>query len=176
MQIRLARPADAAGLAKVHVDTWRTTYAGLVPADHLANLRYEHSAARWTQILTASPQTSYTYLAEREDGQIIGFAAGGPERENDALYDGELYGIYILKDWQGQGLGRQLTQTIAQCLLDEGFKGMKVWVLSGNNSRRFYETLGGQELYEKEIIIGGTSLPEVAYGWPDIRTLLPDQD
>jgi len=59
MQIRLATRlvrsnrfsdctlADAAGIAKVHVDTWRATYAGLVPDAHLANLHYERSTEFW---------------------------------------------------------------------------------------------------------------------------------
>jgi hypothetical protein len=34
MLIREAFPTDAAALARVHVDSWRTTYAGIVPADY----------------------------------------------------------------------------------------------------------------------------------------------
>ena len=40
MLIREASPTDAAAIARVHVDSWRTTYAGIVPADYLANLSY----------------------------------------------------------------------------------------------------------------------------------------
>ena len=44
----LIRPAtleDAPAIARVHVDTWRTTYAGIVPDEHLAKLSYERSQA-----------------------------------------------------------------------------------------------------------------------------------
>lgn len=176
MQIRPATLADAPGIAKVHVDTWRTTYTGLVPDEHLANLRYDRSANIWQRILTEWAETNFVYITEDTQGQIVGFASGGPEQKKDTVYDGELYAIYILEDAQGQGIGRQLTQAIAQHLLDAGFKGMKIWVLKGNASRGFYEALGGKVIGEKEEEISGQPVIEIAYGWPDVRTLLPEKD
>jgi hypothetical protein len=41
MRVREANPTDAAAIAKVHVDSWRTTYKSIVPDDFLANLSYE---------------------------------------------------------------------------------------------------------------------------------------
>jgi len=48
---------------------------------------------------------------------------------------------------------------------------MLIWVLAKNPSRAFYEALGGQRVYEKQIVIGGETLVEVAYGWRDIHSL-----
>ena len=39
--IREARIEDAPGIAKVHVDSWRTTYAGIVSAANPARRFYE---------------------------------------------------------------------------------------------------------------------------------------
>jgi hypothetical protein len=41
MRIREATIADVAAIAKVHAESWRTTYKGLLPDDYLANLTYE---------------------------------------------------------------------------------------------------------------------------------------
>ncbi len=49
MRIREATPDDIPGIARVHVDTWRTAYLGIVPAEHLAGLSYERSEARWRE-------------------------------------------------------------------------------------------------------------------------------
>jgi hypothetical protein len=38
--IREACRSDAAGIGRVRVDTWRSTYGGIVPEEHLANLSY----------------------------------------------------------------------------------------------------------------------------------------
>ena len=48
-------------------------------------------------------------VAETADGQIVGFAGGGPERGGNALYKGELCAIHVLADDQRAGLGRRLT-------------------------------------------------------------------
>ena len=55
--------------------------------------------------------------------------------------------------------------------MQAGMPSMLIWVLAKNPSRAFYEALGGQRVYEKQIVIGGETLVEVAYGWRDIHSL-----
>jgi hypothetical protein len=50
MQIREATMADVAAIASVHVESWRTTYKGLLPDDYLANLTYAQREPRWRAI------------------------------------------------------------------------------------------------------------------------------
>jgi hypothetical protein len=56
-------------------------------------------------------------------------------------------------------------------LLQTGIDNMLVWVLAKNPARKFYEALGGQFLRTKQVMIGGATLEEVAYGWTDIRVI-----
>ena len=86
IRIRQAIDSDARGIARVHIDSWRSTYAGIVPADHLAGLDYDEREARWHRILADRRQNAF--VAEDADGRIIGFASGGPERSGDAAYPG----------------------------------------------------------------------------------------
>jgi GNAT superfamily N-acetyltransferase len=170
--IRPATAADSNAIARVQVESWRTTYRGIVPDDFLANLSIEQREPRWRDILAnASSQGSFAYLAEDSAGQAAGFATGGPERENDPAYPGELYALYLLETYQRKGLGRQLAALTAREHIRRGFNAMLVWVLADNPSRKFYERLGGRRLREKEITIGTVTLVEVAYGWPDLRPL-----
>ena len=60
---------------------------------------------------------------------VVGFADGGPERGGDPVYCGELYAISILDTYQRQGIGRCLTQAVAERLLRAGFRSMLLWVL-----------------------------------------------
>ena len=172
MHIRLAQLDDADGMAHVHVDSWRAAYQGIVPDEHLASLSYGQRAERWRSNLTtpATPGT-FVYVAVNDAGRIIGFGGGGPERGGDPNYRGELYALYLHPDYFRQGIGTQLTQTIAARLIEMGLSSMLVWVLAQNPSRQFYEALGGKYLYEKPIEIGGANLIEVAYGWPDIHAI-----
>lgn len=172
MRIRAATLADAAGIARVHVDSWRATYAGIVPDAYLEGLSYAARETRWNENLHALDTNQCTYVAEDEAGQITGFAGGGPQRTALPGYAGELYAIYLLRAAQGQGIGRQLVSRVAAHLVRHEMPSMLVWVLAENPSRGFYETLGGQVVDGQSIEIGGARLPEVAYGWPDIVPLV----
>lgn len=172
MSIRQARIEDAAGIAKIHVDTWRTTYAGIVPAEHLANLSYEKREKIWAQGLSNPDSKVFYYVADDDSGRLIGFVNGGPERTNDPDYKGELYAIYILKQYQGQGLGHRLVSALAKGLLSTRIDSMLLWVLADNPACHFYESLGGQRIKSKQENIGGATLEEIAYSWKDIRILL----
>ena len=171
MQIRSAHVNDADDLARVHVDSWRVAYKGIVPDEHLASLSYEKRARRWRESLSNADSAAFVYVAQDDNGTVVGFAGGGPERDGDPNYTGELYAIYLHPDYLRRGIGRQLTQTVARRLIEMDLSSMLVWVLAQNASRPFYEALGGKYLYEKPIEIGGANLIEVAYGWPDVHAL-----
>jgi GNAT superfamily N-acetyltransferase len=140
-----------------------------MPAKFLADLSYEERETKWVKILSNITQDNFTYIAENEIGQIVGFADGGKERTGDRIYQGELYAIYILEKYQRQGLGHRLIFTIATRLIDSGISSMLVWVLADNPASGFYQSLGGQQVNQKQIEIGTVPLLEVAYGWTDTR-------
>ncbi|GCE20250.1 GNAT family N-acetyltransferase [Dictyobacter kobayashii] len=170
--VRAATLQDVEGIARVHVDTWRTTYRGLIPDAYLDNLTYEPRQRMWNQILGTPGSQNLTFVAVDEAGQIVGFINGGPERENDPFYQSELYAIYILASQHGHGTGRVLVRTLAQSLIQSGFTNMLVWVLAGNPATQFYQRLGAQYVTAKPVQIGGADLQEFAYGWPDLQVLL----
>jgi len=170
--IRPAHQTDAEAIAKVQVDTWRSTYKGILSDDFLAALSYEQRAKAWHNILSDPKPNQFAYVAMQDAKEVIGFAVGGQERTGDTEYTGELYALYVLETFQRQGLGHRLTATLARSCIDAGLGSLLVWVLEGNPCRRFYEALGGERLRDKQINVGGAQLVEIAYGWRDARTLL----
>ncbi len=174
MIIREAQPTDANAIAKVHIESWRTTYAGIVPADFLAGLSAGQRTPFWQETLDNLDSQRFTLVAEDAAGQVVGFASGGQERDGDPTYQGELYAIYLLQNQQRQGMGRQLMAAVAERLRQRGLASMLVWVLADNPiGRAFYEAMGGQLLdKEKELTIGSAPLVEVAYGWLDVQELV----
>ena len=171
MRIRPATVEDAPALAEVHVASWHETYRGLVPDEYLASLSVAERIERWRGRLTGADPGAFTLVAEDDQGRLVGFATGGPEREGAPVYTGELYAIYLLRAAQGAGLGRRLVQAVVERLLAEGHRSMLVWTLAANPSRGFYERLGGQLVRSTTITIGGANLEDVAYGWTDIAPL-----
>ena len=176
MRIRTAEPRDADSLARVHVDSWRSTYAGILPDEFLAGLSYRDRESFWEQVLTTARPTVSNFLAETESGDVVGLAAGGPERTGSETYLGELYLVYLLEQYQRKGLGRLLVSAVAKRLLADGFGSMLLWVAKDNHSAcRFYEALGGEPIDSRTIDIAGAGVAEVAYGWQQVADLVTDQ-
>jgi GNAT superfamily N-acetyltransferase len=171
--LREARLEDAAGIAQVYIEGWRTTYPGIVPDDYLASMSLAAHTNRWQNILSSGD--SYVYVAEGEQSSTVGFIWGGDVRDkSDPAFSGELHAIYVLKSCQGQDIGRRLVRTLVQQLLEVGIQSMIVWVLAANPSRRFYEKLGARLFKTAPYQVPGTDLflDDTGYGWTDIRVLL----
>jgi GNAT superfamily N-acetyltransferase len=171
MSIRVAVIDDAPEIARVHVDSWRTTYQGLLPEDLLSGLSYERRERWWHDVLSKEERQDQLFVAE-EDGAVVGFVSCGAERTSNPDYTGELYAIYLLQQAQRRGMGRELTRAAAQWLLEQGHTSMLVWVLEGNPAVRFYEALGGIALGQKPFTLGNAERVEISYGWRDIRPLV----
>lgn len=167
MKVREAEPKDAEAIARVHLESWKTTYPGIIPQAHIDGLRLENGIANWKQRLAGR---LVILVAEGEAG-VVGFAAGGAIVHRVDGFDGELGAIYLLTSHQGQGLGKALVKGIAERLRLEGFANMVVWVLKENPACGFYERMGGVRVAEQMIEIGGAALPEVAFGWKNIESL-----
>ena len=163
--IREARCADVEGIVRVHVESWRTTYRGILPGDYLANIDVPARKALWKQVLCSGDTRAFVFVAERRDGDIVGFASGGPVHGGHAEYPCELHAIYLLEPYQRHGLGRRLLTAAVHRLQAGGFDAMMLWVLAANPSRRFYEAMGGQVVTTVIAHVGGVDLEEVAYGW-----------
>ena len=163
--IRLAETRDAAAIAHVHVQSWVTTYKGIVPEQYLASLNETERVPLWQEWLTRD----ISVFVSEVEGRIVGFAGGGPIREPLATYDAELYTIYLLQEVQGRGIGKDLLSAVAEALVAKDHTSMVVWVLEQNPAVRFYEKTGAEHLTSKQVEIGGISLTELALGWPDLR-------
>jgi ribosomal protein S18 acetylase RimI-like enzyme len=163
-----AGPQDAEALAAVHVAAWRETYRGLLPDAYLDRMEPAPHARRFAQTLTAGQET---VLAAGDRARLVGYAAGGPSRRARE-HEAEVTTLYLLRRAQGQGLGRRLMQAAARVLAANGATSLMVSVLRDNaHARGFYEHLGGQaEPIRVERGPGGLN-HELAYRWPDIRTL-----
>lgn len=142
IEIRKAVPDDALAIAKVHVDSWRSAYCGLLPDERLAKLDYTRGAERFRN--TIIEKSELIYVAEDITG-IIGFLALGPCRdpELNGTAIGEIFALYLDFQYWRKGIGRSLYNQ-ADCLLrSAGCSQAVLWVFEGNErARMFYEAMG----------------------------------
>lgn len=133
-EIRDMRPEDADGKGYVHYTSWQETYRGLIPEACLAKRNLERcreAAHRWPE---------NTLVADM-DGQIIGFACYGVCRAEDLPDCGEVIALYVLKEFQGLGIGKKLMDAALNRLASH--HTVALWVLKGNSHAiGFYEHNG----------------------------------
>ena len=169
--VRPATLADAAAIARVQHDSWRTTYVGILPLDVINGHASELNGPAWERRIARATPGAATWIAERSGG-IVGFASCGPARAQVERLDGEIYALYVLQKHQRRGVGRELVRECARHFVRQGVFGLFLWVLRANRARMFYETLGGEVLAEKVERLGKHDFAEIAYGWKDLTGLV----
>jgi ribosomal protein S18 acetylase RimI-like enzyme len=171
-RIRRAVPGDARSIARVHVETWRSAYAGILPDQVIVQMSVDDKATAWRQLIQRQDAIDAVIVAEIAGGGIVGFGScgpAGPEAMPD--YDGEIHTLYVLPDWQEQGIGRALLCGCLRVLSAGEIAAAYLWVLADNPSRFFYQAMGGKRISERDERLWGTTVHEVAYGWPDLSAL-----
>jgi ribosomal protein S18 acetylase RimI-like enzyme len=157
-------------IGRVHVESWRSSYPGLLSDRYLSGLDATQEARRWSRLFWSLGDDQILVVAQ-EESEVVGFAFGGPDRDHLGRR-GELYAIYLLEVAQHRGWGKALLRTVAAHLAASGMRSLVVWVLRDNRSARgFYERMGGVYLRERILEFDGNSVPEVCYVWEDIRGL-----
>ena len=164
-----AGPGDAAELARVHIQSWRETYRGMLPQVYLDRMSMAVHTRRWRSRLIRGAEV--TLVAETPQG-LAGYCSGDWARGGARPGEAEIATLYLLKCAQGSGLGRRLLVSTARALAARGATSLVIWVLRDNaGARCFYERLGGVSARERDEAIGGGLVVAVAYRWTDIQTL-----
>lgn len=165
--IRRARPGDAPLIARVHVDSWRDTYAGIIPQDALDKFTYEARERQWESWLSpGSPELAY--VAVDELGHIVGFALGGSSQQQDLGYDGELIGIYLKKSVQRAGVGRRLLYALGQAMDFYGFRSMMFWIIEHSPAVNFYRQHGARIVTQRSERFGSRELVQLCFGFDQL--------
>ena len=78
IMIRAARPADARAIARLDVETWRTTYAGMLSTSYLLGLSAPRREAGWRSVILREPRD--VRVAVADNGGVLGGIVIGGER------------------------------------------------------------------------------------------------
>jgi ribosomal protein S18 acetylase RimI-like enzyme len=150
--VRAARAADAPGLARVQVASWRESFAGLVPEAVITELTSDDAisqfTARWEQAISAPPTSRHRVhvaIAKPGEPEILGFAAAGPATDEDLWpgADGELYELHVLPSLAAESHDGRLLNAVADTFAEDGFSTGYTWALAGDKQRiGFLETAG----------------------------------
>lgn len=140
---------EARGKAYVHWKSWQESYAGIVDSGYLSRLTLDKCEAM------AFRYPENTWIAKVGEC-VIGFTAAGRYRGEDGRETdmGEVYALYVLREYQHQKIGFELMRFSLSQLAD--CRAVCVWVLKENQKAiSFYEKVGFRaDGAEKELVLG----------------------
>ena len=162
IEVRRAKPSDAADIASTHDDAWRATYQGVIPGPELDKLINRRGAEWWEGAIRKGSRISILAFGDT----LAGYANYGRNRARSLTYDGEIYELYLRPEFQGLGFGRRLFTAARRDLAQSGIRSLVVWALSDNEPAvDFYRALGGKAVARSSERFGERTLDKVAYAW-----------
>jgi ribosomal protein S18 acetylase RimI-like enzyme len=162
VRLRTALLADAAAVARIHVESWNVAYRGIMPDDVIARTDLAYRTRFWGERIAVR---EWPVFVIDEEGEVVAFCQMIPSRDpdDDPARVGHITSLHVLPHLRGRGHGRALLDHVRQELRQRGFVDLTLWVLEENrDARRFYEKYGfqvdgGTRKYPK------TDVPEVRY-------------
>ena len=140
------------GKAYVHWKAWHEAYPGLVSKEYLDKLTLEKCEEM------AQLGHGGGLLVAKDGDRVIGFVGYG-DRGDEAPGVGEIFALYVLREYYGMGVAAQLMASALARLQD--YPEVCLWVLKENGRAiRFYEKCGFRPSGEEAFIsaVSGTEI------------------
>ncbi|HSP38617.1 MAG TPA: GNAT family N-acetyltransferase [Frankiaceae bacterium] len=128
VSVRPARASDAAAVAEVQLETWRSGYAQVLPAGALDAVTDADAEAHWRDAVLAPPSPLHTVFVALHAGRLVGFAAIGPSEDDDATEDrAEILELIVGPGFQQAGHGSRLLSAAVDRLEEQGVRSLVTW-------------------------------------------------
>ena len=133
-------PEEIEGKSLVHWQTWREAYDDLLPEEFQETMTLD----RCRFLSQKYPENT---LIAMDGKKVVGFISYGSFRD-ETIQAGEIIALYVLKDYYGKGVSKQLMHAAFVAL--NQFSEIYLWVLKDNKRAiAFYQKMGftfdGQE-------------------------------
>lgn len=166
LSVRTARPDDAAELARIYIESWQDTYAGVIPHAFLAAMSHKSHTARWLSAIQNAERSSCTVLvAEDSQHGVVGLCSLGRARDGSIGFEGEVYTLYVDPAFLSCGVGRTLLSGAFDVFKARLMRSCLIWAHARNNACFFYEAMGGRRVATRTTRLMGELTPEIGFGW-----------
>jgi GNAT superfamily N-acetyltransferase len=159
VSVRPARAADAAAVAEVQLQTWRSGYAEILPPDVLDAISVADAEARWRDAVTAPPSRAHGLLVALHGSRLVGFVAFGPGDDDDAAGNtAELFELLVGPGFQQAGHGSRLLSAAVDQLETDGFARIVTWRFEADEpAREFLRSAGWAPDGSRRTLEAGTA-------------------
>jgi GNAT superfamily N-acetyltransferase len=173
VRLRRAQVADEAAIARLHADSWRAAYRGILCDDFLDVTVVANRRELWSTRFSEIDRKDQLILVGEEHGEIQAFACAFLDA--DPEWGTLLDNLHVLPGLMRRGLGRQLISAVAENIRRHGLHSMlHLWVYEQNlQARGFYERLGGiVSDCVGEAAPDGSHVKVLRYGWRELSLLV----
>jgi len=169
--LRCAQAADEPAIARLHADSWRTAYRGILRDDFLDGTVVANRRELWRTRFSEIDRADQLILVSEESGEIQAFACAFLDA--DPEWGTLLDNLHVIPGLKGKGLGRRLMSKVAENIQRHGLHSLHLWVYEQNRQARgFYERLGGVIAdCVAEAAPDGSRVNALRYGWRDLSLL-----
>jgi len=86
------------------------------------------------------------YLIATEEEKLMGWILIGPSKDqfSDEII-GFLYELYVMQEFRGKGISKQLMKIAIEQLKSEGYPEIRLGVFAGNQAMNLYKQMGFSE-------------------------------
>ena len=167
MEIRPAKKEDIEKIGELYVTNHRHTYKGLLSDAYIAQLTVAYGVRKWEAYLMAEQHK--IWVAYEED-RFWGFVAGMKDAELENIW--YLDSLHVSADARGKGVGTALIRTIGRYAQEQGYAGMSICIVKGNDDAGdLYKKLGAKHLKDFEDDFCGTVSQSEKLLWDDLDAL-----
>jgi ribosomal protein S18 acetylase RimI-like enzyme len=172
VSVALRAPAvdEAEAIARLHIACWREAYAGIVPAEALANADLAERTEKWRRSITDPDSFALVAFAGAEPVALV---LARPASEPDAPEgEGAIAALYVRASHYRLKLGSRLMAAAARWWRARGGRTLRLGVLAENpRAIAFYERMGGRAVERTTYAWGGADLPHIIYVFDDLAAL-----
>jgi RimJ/RimL family protein N-acetyltransferase len=141
IEIRKATTTDAANLANILCDSWRSAYANILSPEELRRNTDESARTQMFEKMLASEFGNH-YIAQY-NGVPCGECSFGKCRDAGKGIYAEIISIYTVEEYWGKCVGKTLMEYILREIQSQSYEKVLLWVFEANGrARRFYEKCG----------------------------------
>ena len=142
MEIRIASYEDCRSLALLKRIVWETTYRGIYPDEKIDKYDVDLNENKFKNMIKEQSQRLFVVLS---DSKIIGYISCGKIMRAFDKHTHDIGLLYLLKEYQGKGIGRQMFEFAKKELKNQG---ITEFIVSCNKynipAQQFYKKMGGQ--------------------------------
>lgn len=158
--IRRRLKEDIPSIQRVVTISWKETYKGIVPQSELDELENTEELRIKNSYENFDENDNNQFVLEI-DNEIVGFVNIGKTEDKEFENCAEIFALYIIGKFKGQGYGKKLFEKAVLELKKLGFNKMLISCLKGNPTNEFYKHMGG--IYIKDGIYKRLNLKENVY-------------